>query len=493
MKHALADSPNAQFIHDQIDADPFGSVQWTEVIDKVEYPIEALGEILGDAAKAIAEGVQTPPEIAAHSVLAVAAFAAQDKANVSMDGRVIPISLFLLTIAESGDRKSACDKVASVPLETWQREGIKDHVDKLQEYKNRQDVYDTERKLILGNKKPGQEKAQELENLSPPESPLEPIAICQEPTLEGLQRSFRIGRPSQALFNDEGAQFFGGHSMNKDNMTKTIAGLSKYWDGSPIIRTRSAQGESVSMFDRRLSIHLQAQPVITDKVLNNPILMAQGWLARFLIADSDSKAGTRLYRAVNANEHPAVLKFHSNIGALLTHVPATHDGGGLDLPSLNLSPDAKAYWVQAYDNVERSLLAGGLFEQIKPIASKAGENTLRLAGVFAIVEDTAEITESQVSRAWHLMMYYLQSMLRTTQLGEVSRLERDTLEVLQWLKRQEGVSCTIKEMQKRITPARHRKSVGHIRIIMAGLVQAMAVEVTDYNSKSEPCAWVVRS
>ena len=98
-----------------------------------------------------------------------------------------------------------------------------------------------------------------LSNLFPPEPPPEPTIISQDPILEGLQKSFRLGLPSQALLNDEGAQFFGDHSMNKENMEKTIAGLSKYWDGALIVRTRAALGESVTKFDRRLSIHLRGR------------------------------------------------------------------------------------------------------------------------------------------------------------------------------------------------------------------------------------------
>jgi hypothetical protein len=37
-----------------------------EVVDQVSYPIEALGPILGAAARAIAEDVQAAPEIAGH-------------------------------------------------------------------------------------------------------------------------------------------------------------------------------------------------------------------------------------------------------------------------------------------------------------------------------------------------------------------------------------------------------------------------------------------
>lgn len=483
------DSPNVDAIHRALESEPVNPHPISEIGTKSEYPIEALGTILGNAASAIAKGVQAPVEIAAHSALAAAALAAQDKVDVLIDGRRSPISLFLLTIAESGDRKSACDKVASAPLEKWQRENIKEHRERLQEYINDLAVYESEHKSALSGKKTSSEKAKLLSNIVPPEPPPEPTIISQDPTLEGLQKSFRLGLPSQALLNDEGAQFFGGHSMNKENMMKTIAGLSKYWDGAPIVRTRAALGESVTMFDRRLSIHLQVQPVIASDVLGNRLLMDQGWLARFLIAECRTLAGTRLYESINVLEHPAVMEFHKRITELLGFTPEIADGGGLILPTISLNDDAKSHWVEVYNVVERELKSGGLFELVKPTASKAAENALRIASIFAVVENTDEITLDQASRGWIIARYYLNTTLRFTQLSDASLLERDAIAVSEWIKEKSNGSAKIEDMQKRLTPKRCRKSVAQIRTIMAALAQAQKAEVIDKNTRGEASAW----
>jgi hypothetical protein len=64
-------------------------------------------------ARAIAENVQVPLAMAANSVLATASLAAQAHADVFMP-RVgpRPLSLFVLTVAGSGDRKTSADSVA---------------------------------------------------------------------------------------------------------------------------------------------------------------------------------------------------------------------------------------------------------------------------------------------------------------------------------------------------------------------------------------------
>ncbi len=61
---------------------------------------------MGPAAQEIAYLVQVPIEIAAQTVLAVCALVSQQYADISIDGRVSPLSLFLFSIAKSGDRKS---------------------------------------------------------------------------------------------------------------------------------------------------------------------------------------------------------------------------------------------------------------------------------------------------------------------------------------------------------------------------------------------------
>jgi hypothetical protein len=62
------------------------------------------------------EHVQVPDALAAHAVLGFAALAAQAHANVQTLGGPRPISLYMLTVAESGERKTAADMLAGVAV-----------------------------------------------------------------------------------------------------------------------------------------------------------------------------------------------------------------------------------------------------------------------------------------------------------------------------------------------------------------------------------------
>src|SRR5205814_10416217 len=83
------------------------------------YPVEALGNVLGAAACAIHDRVQAPIAICGQSVLAAAALAGQGHADVVLPigpGQSRPLSLYLVSIAASGERKSACDSEAMWPI-----------------------------------------------------------------------------------------------------------------------------------------------------------------------------------------------------------------------------------------------------------------------------------------------------------------------------------------------------------------------------------------
>src|SRR5438105_2784702 len=83
------------------------------------FPIDALGNVLGAAARAIHDRVQAPLAICGQSVLAAAALAGQGHADIVLPigpGQSRPLSLYLVSIAASGERKSACDSEAMLPI-----------------------------------------------------------------------------------------------------------------------------------------------------------------------------------------------------------------------------------------------------------------------------------------------------------------------------------------------------------------------------------------
>ena len=86
------------------------------------YPLAALGEVLSGAAESIAAKCQCPSALAAQAVLAVASLASQRLADVRLPLRQTrPLSLYFVTIAASGDRKSTADNEALIPVRMYEK------------------------------------------------------------------------------------------------------------------------------------------------------------------------------------------------------------------------------------------------------------------------------------------------------------------------------------------------------------------------------------
>src|SRR5687768_16474933 len=74
--------------------------------ESMPYPVDALGPTIASAVRGTFEVTQTPVGICAQSALASAALGVQGHANVVLPtGHARPLSLYLLSVAMSGDRK----------------------------------------------------------------------------------------------------------------------------------------------------------------------------------------------------------------------------------------------------------------------------------------------------------------------------------------------------------------------------------------------------
>jgi len=83
------------------------------------FPIDALGDVLGAGARAIHDRVQAPIALGGQSVLAAATLAVQAHADVVLPvgpSQAKPLSNYFVTVAATGERKTACDAEALWPV-----------------------------------------------------------------------------------------------------------------------------------------------------------------------------------------------------------------------------------------------------------------------------------------------------------------------------------------------------------------------------------------
>ncbi|MGJ8623988.1 MAG: YfjI family protein [Yoonia sp.] len=403
------------------------------------YPVASLGP-LRDAVEAVQGMTQAPVAIPAASALAVASLAVQGSANVETLGGVRPLSLYALTIARSGERKSACDAPLMAALREHEKEKAKAQREEMQSWANAHALWKGERDRILLEAKKGKGEKRtaaqaDLEALGPePEAPASADRTVTEPTFEGLTKLFAHGNPSLGLFSDEGGQFPGGHAMNSENRQKTLAAFNDLWQGNPIRRTRSGDGHA-TLYGRRLAVHLMVQPTVALGFMADPLAADTGFLPRFLMCEPPSAIGTRM-QADTKRDDIALASFAGRLRDILDTTPAMDlETRELQPRTLGLTAEARAQLSAFSDAIEAEQAPGGDLAHISGTASKTAEQAARIAGVLTLWRDlnAPEVQVGEMNDAIALAQYYLTEASRLSSAALVSA-EIDKAEKLRrWL------------------------------------------------------------
>ena len=485
---------------------PDGTDEWPEPMPLMRelppadpYPLEVLPSVLKDAAEVIIEAVQAPVAIVGSSLLAASSLAVQAHANViMMDGRTIPLSLFMATFGESGERKTAVDDLALASHHKREKVLRQKYEEEMEYFRLDQDAWKKSREEALRKKGGIIEKRTALEDLGPePPHPLNPILMVGEPTYEGLVKHLDNGWPSIGVFSDEGGRFAGGNGWNNENQIKTASGLSEMWQGKPISRMRSGDG-SLVLYGRRVALHLMLQPSLMPLLMGSDQLAGQGFLARLLLSYPESTIGTRRYRAVDLQASPEMRAYRSLMTKVLEVRLPLAEGkvNELEPRSMHLSMAAQNVWCQFHDHVEQLQSQGNLLRPIRASASKAAEQAIRVAGVLALLDDlqSAEVSISSMEAGIGLAKYHLGEALR---LNHGSQLDPDLVlaeKVLAWGRKQDEMRFCAVDLYQKGPPEVREKTTA--RKTMATLVDhgwaRPLPSGTVVNGKARREAWEVR-
>lgn len=425
-----------------------------EIAPAGAYPVQALGPLRA-AVEAVEGQTQAPVAIPAASALATAALAVQAFGNVETLGGQRPCSLYFLTVAQSGERKSACDAPFMTAVRDHERDCAQASRADWAAWVNRQALWKAERDTILAKVKRGGAgdlgaSRADLDALGPePVAPPSHDRTASEPTFEGLTRLFATGQPTLGLFSDEGGQFLGGHAMGADHKQKTLAALNDLWQGNPIRRTRAGEGHMV-LHGRRLSLHLMAQPGVVRAFLADPMAADTGFLARLLLAEPASTIGTRLQHRTRRDD-AALAAFSDRLATILrTPLPmADPDTRELQPRLLELEPMARELLADFADTIELAQAPGGDLAHITGTASKTAEQAARIAGVLTLWTDlqASVVTADTMADAIELASFYLAEASRLASAALVST-EVDRAETLRrWLlERFKGEAVTSRDV-----------------------------------------------
>lgn len=415
----------------------------------LKYPIDRLPSVLKAAIVEAEEVTKAPLPIVASSCISVLATAVQSLVDVSRNSQLIgPTSLFILLLADSGERKSTADKYFGKILTDFHRRAIEEGAPRLKKFTAEKAAWEAKLEGIktgIKNLKRGSKSRhsstsdleRELEELiqNEPVRPLIPDFLVLDITTERLFQQLRFEWPSCLLAAAEGGLFFGGRSLSRDNQLSTLASFDSIWSGE-IVRIGRKNSESFEVSNARLSASIFVQPEVFKTYMEtNGVARGIGFLARFLFAYPDTTQGKRMYSDPPENL-PAFEEYKTLVNQILSTEPR-FESGKLTPKITPLGKDAKEIWVEFYNQIERSLAPGSNLEVLRDFGSKTAENAARLAAVFQASKGFPfdEIDSQSMEAGCAVALWHLHEAERYfgTETPEQKRARVDIEKLSRWL------------------------------------------------------------
>ncbi len=118
------------------------------------FPLDAFPQIIRNAIYEVEQHTQAPQGLIAASALGVISIACQNLIDVCrLNNLRSPVSLFLLTLAESGERKSTVDKMLMKPLYQLEEKLFDKYTHDINVWRNDEAIFNIERKALMSKLK----------------------------------------------------------------------------------------------------------------------------------------------------------------------------------------------------------------------------------------------------------------------------------------------------------------------------------------------------
>ena len=411
------------------------------------YPVDSLPPTIRAAVLEVQAFVQSPVALVACAALASLSVACQGHIDVQRaNGLWGPVSLDLLAIAASGERKSSADGHMFAPIKEYelqQKALMKDEIKQYKaDYASWQAKHDGIVSKIKSHKrgaKPTEAIEKELVDLQKmePSRPRVPHLLLGDATPEGLAISLTKEWPSGGIFSSEGGLILGSHGMNSDSVMRNLGLLNVLWDGAPHRITRRTS-EPIEIRGVRLTIALQLQEQTLMEFMKKTGGLARGigFFARFLVTFPESTQGTRKF-AEAPSTWPSLSKFHRRIDEILNLLLPMTEEYTLTPRLMHLSPEAKNKWIEFHDAIELELRHDGELTDVRDVASKAADNAARLAALFQMFESgIGDVSFESMEFATKIVAWHLFEARRIFSQLTLQAKDKKLIAIDQWLMRQ---------------------------------------------------------
>ena len=361
--------------------------------------------------------VECPYSMVVSAALAVLSLAAQGLVNVKVsDYQIMPVSLFFLILAESGERKTTCYNLFFKVIEEWEErmEHSLAH-DRVEYSSNKENIEATIRNLRnnLGKHKKNNDEddiKNEINKLSIKLKELQPVRVPKirhvDTSIEKFLKDLFV-YPSTSLLSSEGGSIFSSYGI-KETEANYLSKICSLWSDESI-RIDRASSESYTLSKRRVTIWLGVQPDMFRTFYDGSTKTSKssGFLARCLISYPKSLQGFRL--GVRPKNTPHLNRFLIRIEELLNLKIDIDLNGGIQFKTLTLSREAEKIRRSFYEDIEKDSGECGNWSAIRDFASKATEQAVRIAGVFHVFEQgsNGEISEENMDNATTIARLFL--------------------------------------------------------------------------------------
>jgi putative DNA primase/helicase len=352
-----------------------------------------------------------------------------------------PTGLFLVAIAESGERKSSCDGYFSKALRDHDSEQAEAAKPDIRTYEASRAAWAAEKSGIEAAIKAAAKGGDDTSNFKrqllahealQPLPPIVPRLVYGDATPEALIDGLSAWKSGGVLSAEAGA-VLGGHAMG-DSAMRNLSTLNMLWSGEAIRQDRRSR-PSVNIEGARLTIGLQVQESTLREFIRGTGDLARGtgFFARCLMAWPESTQGTRRFQ--KPPEFTALGGFTDRLKLILSRpVPADHAK-----TMLRLSEGAHAAWVTYHNHIETELREGGELRDIRDIASKSADAAARISALFHVFEgktgviDAATMGKACELAAWHLneSLRFFGQMSQPKNMSDAARAEEWAVRYLQ--------------------------------------------------------------
>lgn len=382
------------------------------------YPTAEFHNIIRDAAIELSHNTQAPDALIAMELLTNMSVCAQGLYDVKLPlGKISPVSLNIMVVAESGERMSGVHSIIAQPIYEFDSERMKRYQVELEIYELKMTAWKVANsgyarklaKAAQAGKSIEDAKAKLMEWAK--QMPTKPRArriMRQNITDRAIMDALEGIGESVAFVSDEGDVIINGGALNSMGL------MNKAWDGAHMLTLDRSNGVSVVVQQPRATVSFKAQPKVLKKLFDRrgDVMRGSGHWARYLVG---CPASTQGYRYTHQQEKTWVHvgAFHERMRELLSEFGRRVDAGNTEREVLEFSPEAIEEWFILTNDLEAKLGPQGFFNDIKDFASKTMEITGRVAALLHIFsKQEGLISYDTLHRAMRLVQWHLYEFKR---------------------------------------------------------------------------------